>query len=405
MKKILLLSALAGAACVFGGTAVLAAVSDREQENEKIDDTPQHVVSIVKEEHSPEWYRRQAELWQAEIDKDPSNEDAWWYLYQATRYIQWTADDEEPQQLADIVERAGKAIPDTYSYYRLRYFQSNQSGGFDPDEALDGMYKAISMRPDNIEAYNDYAVCLMVKDDDELLEDIMKRWYESGTYSASMLNYSYNALSGMDSNAVYFVDGDSPTFSTLMVQYGKGLFKSVKTVCISLLTHPGYRDAVCRNLDIEPYAMFEPTDTTGQEDYDRWVNQVMLYIIKTSGRTGYFSTVMNPVLEFSDELYSEGLVYKYSEKRYNNLEVKRRNYEERYLTDYLKVSFVPETYRPSAYNLNLNYIPSFKSLLDWYKENNKARYKELYSTMMLIVAHAENIDEEKRQEYYDEIKR
>ena len=66
---------------------------------------------------------------------------------------------------------------------------------------------------------------------------------------------------------------------------------------------------------------------------------------------------------------------------------------------------VPETYEAAAYSLNLNYIPCFKSLLDWYKEHDKARHKELYSLMMTILRRTENITDEKRQSYYDEINR
>lgn len=401
MKQIILLGALAAVTCLSGGAVVLTA-SDVD-EKEILQDTPQHIVSIVQEEHSAEWYIHQAELWKAETERNPANEDAWWYLYQATRYKEWTTDRDVSQELTDIVNSAGKAVPDTYSYYRLRYFQANHIAGFDPYEAIEGMCKAISMRPDNIEAYNDYVTCLMMKGDDALLEDILRRWYASGTYSASMLNYSYNALCGMDSNSIYFVQGDSPTYSALMVQYGKGLFKSIKTISTGLLPHPAYRDAICRDLDIEPYV--EYSEMSSQMDYHEWEDSVMLYLIKESGRTGYFASTLDPVPGFKDKLYSEGLVNKYSEKRYNNLEVKRINYENRYLTDYLRMSFVPETYASSAYKLNLNYIPSFKSLLDWYKDNNKKRYKELYSTMMLIARNAENIDDEKRREYYDEIKR
>ena len=37
--------------------------------------------------------------------------------------------------------------------------------------------------------------------------------------------------------------------------------------------------------------------------------------------------------KFTDKLYSEGLVMRYSEKPYDNLAIKRKNYEELYLTD------------------------------------------------------------------------
>ena len=111
-------------------------------------------------------------------------------------------------------------------------------------------------------------------------------------------------------------------------------------------------------------------------------------------------------LPFTDKLYSEGLVYKYSPRRYDNLSVKRRNFEEVYLTDYLYETFTPETYEASAYKLNLNYIPCFKSLLDYYKDNGEKRQmRRLYGLMKRVVARTENITDEERKRYNDEIDR
>lgn len=37
-----------------------------------------------------------------------------------------------------------------------------------------------------------------------------------------------------------------------------------------------------------------------------------------------------------DSLYSEGLVFRYSSKPYNNLAATRKNFEQNYLLDYLR---------------------------------------------------------------------
>jgi hypothetical protein len=132
---------------------------------------------------------------------------------------------------------------------------------------------------------------------------------------------------------------------------------------------------------------------------------MMLHIIKHTRRPAvYFSTLMN-VPSFKDKLYSEGLVMRYSEKPYDNLAIKRKNFEENYLTDYLRESFLPESYTASANKFNLNYIPCFKSLLDHYKQTgNTARYNELRTLMLRIVEQIDVPDEEK-QKYYEEIDR
>ena len=94
-----------------------------------------------------------------------------------------------------------KAIPDTYTLYIMKYYHKGDVN------AAPEMKKAIQMRPDNVEMYPDYVSYLMQTGDEELMADILKRWYNSGTYSPSLLNYAYNALSGMKANSLIFVNG------------------------------------------------------------------------------------------------------------------------------------------------------------------------------------------------------
>lgn len=397
MKKVLLLTTLL---LGLGLTSSRAAdkATDKTTHGEQ---KPQKVVSFVKEEHEPTWYATQAALWKAETERNPYDEDAWWNYYQATRYkllLVDKANDYSP--LADIFHEVEKVLPNSFPYYLIKNMNSRFIA-YD-DEALDGMMKAIRMRPDAISFYNDYVVCLLTKGDEELLEEIMRRWYDSGTYSANLLNYAYNAMVGMEDNAILFVNGDTPTYSTLMLQYGKNLFRQTKVICTSLLFDKRYCQVVCRELDVEPIPF--PTDVQSQADCDHWLEEMELRIIHKTGRPAYFSTMME-FPSFQDKLYSEGLVLRYSEKRYDNLAIKQRNYEQRYLTDYLYETFVPETYEASAYELNLNYIPTLKSLLDWYKGHDKKRYKELYDMMMTIISKTPGLTPEKQKKYHDEIER
>jgi hypothetical protein len=371
---------------------------------------PQRIVTFVKEEHTPEWYAQQAKLWRRVTEREPKNEEAWMELYQASRYrIMFTDEDYSP--LADIWRAMRKAVPGSYADYVLTYLHSKFVGFHDwgPEAQEEGleqimrnMVKAVRMKPDEVEAYPDYVACLMQTGDTELLDDILKRWYESGTYSASLLNYAYNELAGLPDNAVIFTNGDTDTYSKLILQGGKGLFRGVKVVCAPMLWSAHYRETVCRELGIP---VCETPSGTTQEEYDAWEERAELHIIRQTGRPAYFGAGAKRQPSFGDKLYSEGLVSRYSERRYDNLSVKQRNYESRYLVDYLYETFVPETYEASAYRLNLNYIPCLKSLLDWYKEHKKERYRELYGMMMTILRRTENVPDEKLQSYYDEINR
>lgn len=361
-------------------------------------EVPQKVETPVKVKHSAEWYKTQERLWKAEIDKNPKNEEAWKNYYKAVRYQSWFDESTELREKVErIMQEMAKAIPDTYTLYIMKYYHKGDVN------AAPEMKKAIQMRPDNVEMYPDYVSYLMQTGDEELMADILKRWYNSGTYSPSLLNYAYNALSGMKANSLIFVNGDSPTFSKLLVQYGKNLFEDIDVICMSMMWAPNYRKLICERLSIPD---FEPIpQISSQEEADKYTEQMMLHIIKHTRRPAvYFSTLMN-VPSFKDKLYSEGLVMRYSEKPYDNLAIKRKNFEENYLTDYLRESFLPESYTASANKFNLNYIPCFKSLLDHYKQaGNFFRYNEL-RTLMLRIVEQVDIPDEQRQKYYEEIDR
>ena len=380
-------------------TAYASAKTDKPDSQDK----PQQIVSFVKTEHDAAWYARQAELWKAQVTLTPDNDDAWINLFHATRYklmFESEDGDYDDAPLIEIAEKARKERPESYARYCLDYYSTMWFKEYNDLE--DNMEKAIRMRPDNAYMYKDYVVYLLNTGKTELMGDILKKWYETGEFSYTLLSYAYNQLAGMDLNGILFVNGDVSTFSNLMIQYGKGLHTDKTVICISLLYSPDYLKNICNQLGIRQIS--GPTEWT-QEGMKKWEEEFFLAVAKQTGRPIYFSTLSDN-LPFPDKLYSEGLVYKYSPKRYDNLSVKRRNFEDIYLTDYLFETFTPETYEASAYKLNLNYIPCFKSLLDYYKENGDRRNMiNLYGMMKRIVLRTENISDEERKRYNDEIDR
>ena len=365
---------------------------------------PQKVETPIKVSHSADWYKTQERLWEAEINKNPKNEEAWGNYYCAVRYRSWYESMPDiNERLSAIVEDMGKAIPDTYTYYVTRFYNSNHAED-NPD-----MLKAIKMRPDAVDDYPTFISYLMQTGDEELMADILKRWYDSGTYSTALLNYAYNELIGLAPNAIIFAHGDTQTFAKLILQYGKGIRPDVTVVNTSFwLFTAGYRGHIEKKLGLPSFAELVTNGTyvLDHSDYENMMDVVYRHLIDNTDRPVYFSPIMGIEMpKFSDKLYSEGLVVRYSKRRYDNLEVKRKNYEELYLTDYLRESFQPERYPASTVSYNLNYIPCFKSLLDYYKQSgNISRYKDLRNLMLRIVAKSD-ISNEEKQKYYEEINR
>jgi hypothetical protein len=270
------------------------------------------------------------------------------------------------------------------------------------------MDKAIKMRPDAVDDYPTFISYLMQMGNEEMMADILKRWYNSGTYSPSLLNYAYNELIGLAPNAIIFAHGDTQTFAKLILQYGKGIRPDVTVVNTTFwFFFPNYREHMEKVLGLPSFAELVTNGTYVLNGVPGDViNVAYHHLIKNTDRPIYFTPMAEMEMpKFTDKLYSEGLVMRYSEKPYDNLAIKRKNYEELYLTDYLRESFAPESYPAATAPFNFNYIPCFKSLLDHYKQSgNTVRYNELRSLMVRIVEKIDVPDEEK-QKYYEEINR
>lgn len=363
-------------------------------------------IEALRGEHDAQWYAHQTALWEKEVQKNPNDDEAWYYWFTFTRSKFANAaarnvDLDAIKEMAAIANRLHKERPNSYARYIIdfnytRMFRSwpdyldelvimnKTPDAAKLDDIQDNMLKAIKMRPDFEPMYPGYVAYLVKTGKTDLMADILKRWYNTGNYSYTMLSYAYNCMAGMEENGILFVSGEEETFACLLVQYGKGLFQDRLIINLNLLQEPDYLEYICNLLGVE--ATQPPADKTNIDYMNPWRENLIFSIAHTSKRPVYFTSYYIPEI-FKNFLYSEGLVTKYSTKRYDNLAVKRRNYESVYLTDYMYETFVPDTFLDERiYTLNLNFIPCFKSLLDFYKaQGMKAEYDRLRNLMVRIV--------------------
>ena len=131
-------------------------------------------------------------------------------------------------------------------------------------------------------------------------------------------------------------------------------------------------------------------------DYDTNEHALIQAMIDQYGSKVYFSTTIpqQTIEPWQNNLYNEGLTLKYAKKPYDNLAVKRRNVEERYLMEYLLVSFRPEW--TAGQCLSANYAIVLADLLPYYAKHDQRRYDWL---MRLLVSGVNNtsLSEEKKQ--------
>jgi len=79
------------------------------------------------------------------------------------------------------------------------------------------------------------------------------------------------------------------------------------------------------------------------------------------------------------------LAYKYSEQDFDNLSLIIRNYEKRYLLDYLKINFSFNIGQKVAENAQVMYLPALTKLYKHYKNTEKnEKLKEVEQLLMTI---------------------
>ncbi len=249
---------------------------------------------------------------------------------------------------------------------------------------------------------------LMYPHDKKRMAELCKHWYQSGTFPQQCLNFSYNAMVGTDKDAVIIWDGSYPDgVGCQVLQYAKGLFPDKKILNMTLmLADSAYQKEMFGELGVPEYKSDTIPDWEG----------ILRHVIRHVRRPVYFPVYLSEMLVRgcgfpSKNLYSEGLLLKYSETPYDNLAVMRRNFEHTYLLDYLRESFYPEEQTENPYldpktirMPELYYVPGFKALLHFYKESGDVtHYDELHSLLESIIKRADYCDAEICERYLKSI--
>lgn len=345
------------------------------------------VESPIVTEKDFVWYVEQKEAWKTLTQKDPTNETAWLNYYNAARYMAWYQ--QEDSTAKQVVREMEKVIPDSYTFNFCAYRESVQGKGYgDPKTYAEA---ALAKLPDNMQFfdYDNWVCYLAMQGDEGRMRPIAKRYFDSGIYSEAVLRYSYNELSGMDDDGIYIANGDAAIIPKWLIQEGMGVQKDKTIVCASFLAVKEYREWLSKKLGID-----FPEWTEGT--YDAYEQALLQAIIDKYGSKVYFSTTtpsetMEP---WKNKLYNEGLLLKYSAKSYDNLAVKRRNVEERYMLEYLLVSFRPEW--TAGQRLSANYAVLLGDLLPYYAKHDKKRYDWLMKLLVCGVTNT-SLDEERKQ--------
>ncbi len=222
-----------------------------------------------------------------------------------------------------------------------------------------------------------------------VLDSLLKSYYNTGLYPIDVLMYNYNELQGMEDWSVIVMSSAESLIGKLILQRVLNEHRDKVLVCIET---GGLDATICGKLGIaEPLTSGRP-----EEVFEKTIK----WVAEHSDRKVYFPFTDSPLFkQFPDAMkaciYNEGLTMRYSTTPYDNIAVKIRNLEERYLTDYLKLSLQPynekrdcrlyRRFTPGM--LALNYSAIYIDMLPYYQKHRPDRVEWLQNLYGACQAH------------------
>ena len=397
---------IAAAVLLLGCIGTLQAFTALEKEE------PQEIRGIIVDEHDSIWYETQQRLWLQKAEANPTDEHAWQQAFEAARYADMLAEEwGRTERKQAILDKMNENIPNSFTYNLCMYMTEICERGSNSAPYAE---KALQLMPENI-ARKDAEVLIsylwmsgktFAKDrkpnaEQQQLAKFAQKLYATNAYPSYLLRYTYNSLQGMDENAIYFVNGDVPGYTSLVIQEALNQHTDKIIVPVSFLYVEPYRKALCNYLGI---ADFETTkDYTSMENRaDAYQQDLLEHIINNCKRPVYFfPTGSYPETDsFKKNLYNEGLVFKYSTRSYDNMAVVKRNVENKYHMQYLaEPNFVSEEQWKGSERIQLNYIVMLAPVVKSYKEEGDTLHANLLARYLSMAVVQTSLSDEEKVKY------
>ncbi len=356
---------------------------------------PQKVLRIVYETKPDEWYREQAKLWKKEIDKNPNNAEAWHNYYNAIRYEDFNNTinfKEKQEQLQKIVDDLGKHAPDSYQYYYLKGFNSN-----DITNKINFIQKAHEIAPERPDPLYELISYYEITGDEEKLTNFYKALYATKDIAPWLVNYNYNVFMSVEENGIIFTNGDNDTYPCRMLQEAKGVRTDVSVINISMSGTETYLERILgkKGIKINRKELMQKAVTIGSDkaknfSISTFAQEVCKYLSENyPDFPVYFAlTVYEQHFQpLKDNLYIVGLAYRYSPKRIDNIALVKKNLENNFRLDYLQYDWYNDLY-PGTNLMNqmhLNYVPGMIMLAEHSKMSGQQEKFEYWKNLAKMI--------------------
>ncbi len=345
---------------------------------------PEKVLRIVYEQKPNEWYVQQEALWKQEVDKDPKNPENWYNYYNAVRYARFEETIEtksKKEKLSRIIEEMGKAVPNTYDYYLLKFWNSYNL----KDISL--IEKAYNLDPERPDAYYPFISYYESNGDEGKMKEFCTKLYESEDIAPGLLNYNYNVLMSTKNNAVLFTNGDNDTYPVWVLQKARNIRNDVTVLNISISKEgKDYLQKKFKKsgITIDYSKLPAPDDENYAATLCKLISEsnpsIPVYFALT-----VYSNFTNTL---KDDLYLVGMAYRYSPERIDNLAILRKNFEENLHLDYLQEDWYASKFPATSLmpHFNMNYVAPMLMLAVHFQTAGETQKAERYKNNALDIA-------------------
>ncbi|MEL6820271.1 MAG: hypothetical protein AAFP70_00820 [Calditrichota bacterium] len=326
-----------------------------------------------------DYYTEKASLWQEEVKKPNASSKAWFNYYLASDYSFIGTDtkpEEKRSQLKKILAGLQQAHPESFERWILegRFYYDK------PEPVLNAM----RMKPDAPEPYRTLLRYKALDGDKDKFREYSKKLYETATIHPGLMDYNYNVLMSVAQNGVLFTNGDNDTYPVWILQEAKAIRRDVTILNVHLAkAYPDYLNRHLKQAGISPLGE-DVSNLTPAAFIARLCDHINPQRAVFLAATVHES-ITDPI---KHKLYSIGLVYRYSQKRFDNLAETRKNWKQKYRLNSLINSWYTESHISANLvdQLNMNYLPPALSLAAFARKNGQLKEADRLTSLAKALA-------------------
>lgn len=364
--------------------SLLVIISSNHLSGQLQENSPQKVYRYCYIIKSKDWYQNQEKLWKTEISKNPHNEDAWYNYYFANRYASLEMDEfERIKLLNSIVDEIGKAIPDSYLYPYLKYYNGERK--------IEHLEKAYQLNPDCTDVYWDFIQYSELNGMKPQKKKFCEKLYLSKNIISSLYDYNFNMLNSTEKNSILFTNGDNDNYPAWVLQETKGVRQDVTILnvhTVFVLRNYLKMKLKERELDIDVAILSKEDIATFLKELISSIKNIYPEIPIHIAPTVYYEYKK----EVNDKLITTGLSYTYSEEQIDNAALIKKNLEQNLRLDYLEYDWYNEQHISQSMmdRYNLNYIPAFMEFAKMHYSNGEFESAKFWKNKAIFLAKKAN---------------